>query len=222
MTSEMIFFGLVQFCVLLFSLSFHEFGHAWTALRCGDPTARNLGRVTLNPLAHADPIGTVLFPLLQIFARVPLIGWAKPVPYDRHNLRHPGRDDILIGIAGPGANLILAFLAAVLMRLSAVGAGAAEAGVGASLHEFGQVVLPRFLEINLLLALFNLLPVPPLDGSALVENLLPQPAGRAFRAFGARWGFVLVLALVYTGVARTFIGFGYRLVSPFFYGVAGQ
>jgi len=221
MSSEQIFTGMVQFSVLLFSLVFHEFGHAWVALRCGDPTARDLGRVTLNPAAHADPIGTVLFPLLQIFAGVPLIGWAKPVPFNRRNLRHPRRDDILIAVAGPGFNVVLALVAAVLWRLNETVFGGVDAGFGATLYAFGRTVLPIFLQINVLLALFNMIPMPPLDGSYVVANLLPEPLSIRFQNFGARWGFLVVLALVYTGVARRFIGYGFTLVSPILRTVAG-
>jgi Zn-dependent protease len=221
MSSEQIYIGIVQFSVLLFSLVFHEFGHAWTALRCGDPTAKLLGRVTLNPVAHADPIGTVMFPLLQIFAGVPLIGWAKPVPFDRRNLRHPGRDDMLVAVAGPAFNLVLALAAAILWRLNDTLFAGASPGFAATLYAFGKTVLPMFLQINLLLALFNMIPMPPLDGSYVVANLLPRRLSLPYQAFGARWGFLVVLALVYTGVARQFIGFGYALVSPLLRTVAG-
>lgn len=221
MSPERVYDGLLQFSVLLFSLVFHEFGHAWTALRCGDATAKQLGRVTLNPVAHADPIGTVLFPLLQIFASVPLIGWAKPVPVDSGNLRHPRRDDILVAVAGPGFNIILALAAAFLWRLND-GLAGADTGFTATLHAFGRSVLPLFLQINVLLALFNMIPMPPLDGSYLLAQMLPPPLALRYRAFGARWGFLVVLALVYTGVARQFIGFGYALVSPLLRTVAGS
>jgi Zn-dependent protease len=219
---EQIYTGMLQFSVLLFSLVFHEFGHAWTALRCGDPTAKDMGRVTLNPAAHADPIGTLLFPLLQIFAGVPLIGWAKPVPVNTLNLRNPGRDDVLVAVAGPGFNVVLALAAAFLWRLNDAVLGGAEAGFAATLHAFGQNVLPMFLQINVLLALFNMIPMPPLDGSYVLAQMLPPRLADRYREFGARWGFLVVLALVYTGVARQFIGFGWTLVLPILRTVAGS
>lgn len=219
--SERVYDGLLQYAVLLFSLVFHEFGHAWTALRCGDPTAKMLGRVTLNPLAHADPIGTVLFPLLQIFSGVPLIGWARPVPFDPRNLRHPKRDDILISGAGPGFNLILAFAAALVWRLNAAFLGPESTGLGGRLYAFLGEILPLVIQINVLLALFNLIPMPPLDGSWIAYHLLPRHLAEPYRAFGMRWGFLVVLALVYTGVARTFLRFGFSILGPMLASVAG-
>lgn len=220
-SSDQVYLGILQFSVLLFSLVFHEFGHAWIALRCGDPTAKDLGRVTLNPLPHIDPLGTVLFPLLQIFTGVPLIGWAKPVPFNRANLRNPRRDDTLIAMAGPGFNMILALVAAVLWRANESLLGGADTGMAATVYAFGKLALPVFLQINVLLALFNLIPMPPLDGSYLVANLLPPRLSIQFQYFGARWGLLVVLALVYTGVARRFIGVGYSIVSPVLRTVAG-
>jgi Zn-dependent protease len=211
----------LQFAVLLFSLSFHEFSHAWTADRCGDPTPRALGRVSLSPLAHADFLGTILFPLLQIFGRVPLIGWAKPVPFNPDNLRHRGRDSALIGVAGPASNMILALAAAALWRLNALWLGGMDVGFAVTLHAFLDRVLPILLRINVMLALFNLIPVPPLDGSHLVEHALPAPLAARYRTFGAQWGFVLVLLLVYTGIARKFIGFGMGFISPLLSWIAG-
>jgi Zn-dependent protease len=221
MPANQIFEGIVMFVVLLFSLSFHEFGHAWTASRRGDPTPRHLGRVTLNPMAHADLIGTILFPLLQIFSGVPLIGWAKPVPFVPANLRNPHADIVLVASAGPVFNVILAVAAAVLWRANALLLGGMDGGMLATLHDFLLVLLPPLLQINVLLALFNLIPMPPLDGSYLVESLLPRPLAAQYRAFGAQWGFVVVLVLVYTGVARRLIGFGSALVSPVLAAIAG-
>jgi len=221
MSPEQIYVGILMYAILLFSLVFHEFGHAWTALRCGDPTAKHFGRVTLNPAAHADLIGTVLFPLLQIFSGVPLIGWAKPVPVNSGNLRHPRRDDILVAVAGPGFNLILALVAAFLWRLNGTLLAGFDTGILATMHEFLSRVLPLLLQINVLLALFNLIPMPPLDGSYVLYHLLPPEMAEKYRAFGAAWGFLVVLALVYTGVARAFIGFGYSLVLPLMRVIAG-
>jgi Zn-dependent protease len=221
MSGERIYVGILMYVILLFSLVFHEFGHAWTALRCGDPTAKYFGRVTLNPIAHADLIGTVFFPLLQIFSGVPLIGWAKPVPVNPRNLRHPGRDDMLVAVAGPGFNMILALAAAFLARINATLLGGAEAGILATLHVFLGAVLPFLWKINIFLALFNLIPMPPLDGSWILYHVLPHPLRERYRAFGATWGFIVVLALVYTGVTSAFLGFGYRLVSPLIRIIAG-
>lgn len=222
MAPDQIFNGILLYCVLLFSLVFHEFGHAWTALRCGDDTAKQMGRVTLNPVAHMDPIGTVVFPLLQIFSGVPLIGWARPVPFDRRKLRHPGRDDVLVALAGPGFNLILAFTASLLMRFNSLFLGGVQSGIAATIYEFAHATLPLFQYINVLLAVFNLIPMPPLDGSYLVNHFLPEPLAARYRSFGMRWGFIVVLVLLYTGVARQFIGFGAALLSPVLNALSGS
>lgn len=221
MPANQIFQGIAMFAVLLFSLSFHEFGHAWTASRRGDPTPGQLGRVTLNPMAHADLIGTIIFPLLQIFSGVPLIGWAKPVPFVPANLRNPRSDIVLVASAGPMFNLILALAAAVLWRVNALLLGGVDGGMLATVHDFLRFVLPLLLQINVLLALFNLIPMPPLDGSYLVESLLPRPLAARYRSFGAHWGFVVVLVLVYTGVAWRLIRFGEALVGPVLAAIAG-
>ena len=213
--------GLAMFAVLLFSLSFHEFGHAWTASRRGDPTPGQLGRVTLNPMAHADFVGTILFPLLQIFSGVPLIGWAKPVPFSPANLRNPHVDTVLVASAGPVFNLILALAAAVAWRLNGLVLGGFDGGLLLTVHDFLRYVLPLVLQINVLLAIFNLIPMPPLDGSYLVESVLPRPLAAQYRAFGAHWGFVVVLLLVYTGVTGRIIHFGAALITPVLAAIAG-
>lgn len=201
--------GLLLYAILLISLTFHEFGHAWTALQCGDDTAQRLGRVTLNPVAHADLIGTVIFPLMQIFSGVPLIGWAKPVPFDPRNLRHPRRDDILISGAGPAANLVLAVIGAVLLRFL-------EASIPAAV---GPLV--ALIRINVLLAVFNLIPITPLDGSWILYHVLPRDLASQYRAFGARWGFVVLLVLLFTGAAWTWIRAASALVFPVLEGISG-
>ena len=216
MSAEMILNNLIYFAVLLLSLSFHEFGHAWTALRCGDRTAQRLGRVSLNPLVHADPVGTVLLPLIMIFSGSGLIGWAKPVPFDPRNLRHPGRDDILISAAGPVANLLLALAGAFVMRLTHSSMGA-DTAVGAVL----STVLPFTVRINVLLAVFNLIPVVPLDGSWILVHLLPKELGQRYRTFGEQWGFALLLVLLFTGVAWTWIRAASGVVLPLLSAIAG-
>ncbi len=222
MSPELIFNGILLYCILLFSLVFHEFGHAWTALRCGDDTAQQLGRVTLNPLPHIDPIGTVVFPLLQIFSGVPLIGWARPVPIDRRKLRNPRRDDVLVALAGPGFNLILALAAALLMRLNGLFLGGAESGVAFTVHAFADKTLPFVQYLNVVLAVFNMIPMPPLDGSYLVNHFLPPRLAAHYQTFGMRWGFIVVLVLVYSGVAWKFIGIGSALLSPVLKALSGS
>lgn len=203
---------LIQFAVLLFSLSIHEASHAWMADRCGDYTARYLGRVTLNPIAHMDPLGTIVFPLLQFFTHVPLIGWAKPVPINPVHLRNPHRDQILISLAGPGANLVAAaaaFILLVVARLSSPMANGVLLNIiiNGNLPPQRSVVVPLLgvlfftFVINLALALFNVIPIPPLDGHWVLYEMLPYEIGQAYLRMGA-YGFILLYALMILGVFR--------------------
>ena len=185
---------LPSFAILVCSLSFHEAAHAWMANRLGDPTARNLGRLTLNPLAHVDWIGTVLFPLVAMATNAPLIGWAKPVPVDFRYLKSPRRDFALVALAGPISNLILATVCAVLRSFI----GATRPAPGGSLDVVTEVLLNAVI-LNVLLAVFNMIPVPPLDGSNVAIGLLPPEAGRLFVAMRP-WGFIIIYALMFSGI----------------------
>lgn len=198
----------IAFLVLLFSLTVHEAAHAWAAHRCGDSTARALGRMTLNPAAHIDPIGTVVFPLIAIATHVPVIGWAKPVPVNEGRLRQPRRDMMLVAAAGPASNLALAVVAAVLIRLLLPPSEMAFGGGG---HALLAGTLARMLEINVLLAIFNLLPIPPLDGSGVVAGLLPAGAAAAFDKVRP-YGFLVLYALLLTGTLGALIVRPYSLV----------
>ena len=194
----------IAFIVLLFSLTVHEMAHAWTADRLGDPTARLLGRVSLNPIVHADPIGTVLFPLLALVAGVPLIGWAKPVPVNVRRLRHQRRDYVLVAAAGPASNLVLAVLAAIALQLLPVSPMTlGEPNVSAPMAS----LLSRALQINVLLAVFNMIPIPPLDGGNVVGGLLPHRLANGFDAVRP-YGFMLLYVLMLTGRLE------YLLVPP--------
>jgi Zn-dependent protease len=179
--------------VLLLSVVAHEYAHARVAVSQGDPTPLMLGRLTLNPLPHIDPVGTVLVPLLLFFSQAGfIIGWAKPVPVNTSNFRDYRRGDILVSIAGVTANFLLAlvfFLAA--LGLSAAGVEASASGLAGGLRrmsEFG-------LFLNLLLGIFNLLPIPPLDGSHLLYHLLPPALGARYREVG-RYGMVLLFVVI--------------------------
>ena len=196
---------VIAFIVLLFSLTVHESAHAWTADRLGDPTARLLGRVSLNPIVHADPIGTVLFPLLALVSGVPLIGWAKPVPVNVRRLRHQRRDYVLVAAAGPASNLVLAVVAALLLSalpVSPVILG--EPNVSAPLAS----LLSLGVQLNLLLAVFNMLPIPPLDGGNVLSGLLPVNLATAFDRIRP-YGFLLLYALMFTN------GFQYFVLQPY-------
>jgi Zn-dependent protease len=185
---------LPSFILLVCSLSFHEAAHAWMADRLGDPTARQLGRLTLNPLAHVDWIGTVLFPLIAMSTGAPLIGWAKPVPVDFRNLASPRRDFALVAAAGPVSNLllaaILAAVRAVLVSTHPVPGGSAD---------FATEFLLTGIVLNVLLAVFNMIPVPPLDGGNVAIGILPPAVGRLFIALRP-YGFLILYALMLTGV----------------------
>jgi Zn-dependent protease len=194
----------IAFAVLLFSLTFHEMAHAWTADRLGDPTARLLGRVSFNPLVHADLIGTVVFPLLAIAGGVPIIGWAKPVPVVVQRLRRQRRDYVLVAAAGPASNLVLAVVAAVVLAalpVSPVVLG--EPNVSAPF----AAILSLAVRLNILLAVFNMLPIPPLDGGNVLSGLLPRRFAAALDQVRP-YGFLLLYALMFTD------GFYYLVVRP--------
>ena len=160
----------IAFIVLLFSLTVHESAHAWTADRLGDPTARLLGRVSLNPMVHADLIGTILFPLVAMVASVPLIGWAKPVPVNVSRLRHHRRDYVLVAAAGPASNLVLAVAVAIALRFLTVSpVTQGEPNVSVPVAK----LLSRALPLNVMLAVFNMIPIPPLDGGNVLAGLPP-------------------------------------------------
>ena len=179
--------------MLLVSLSVHEAAHAWTADRLGDPTARLQGRITLNPMAHIDWIGTVLFPLVAIYSNVPLLGWAKPVPVNWENLKSPRRDFALVAAAGPASNLILATI------------GAAILGLGAGMLSYRAFdLVGRFVLLNALLAVFNMIPVPPLDGGNVAAGLLPLPIARLIDQVRP-YGFLILYALLFTGVLGDYV-----------------
>ncbi len=207
----------ISFLVLVFSLTVHETAHAWAADRLGDPTARLLGRVSLNPLVHVDPIGTVLFPLVGLATGAPIIGWAKPVPVATWRFDRPRRDYLMVAVAGPLSNLGLAFLAALACRMFPEGVRQVANIPGSTLASVPEarvlVPLARLasgaLQINLLLAVFNLLPIPPLDGSSVLTGVLPE----RFAAMVDRlrpYGFVLLYALLLTGGFTRVVGTPYH------------
>jgi Zn-dependent protease len=180
---------------VLVALTIHEAAHAWTAERLGDPTARLLGRVSLNPLVHIDPIGTILLPLIAAYSHFPIIGWAKPVPVNVSRLRRGRRDFMLVAAAGPISNLLQAVVGAIGYRVltaSADGGG------------FPAEVCGAFVVINLLLAFFNLIPVPPLDGGNVLAGLLPESAEPVLNML-RQWGFVVLYALMLSGVLNAII-----------------
>src|SRR6266403_2279383 len=199
MDGGMLIDGLIQYLGLLVLLTFHEFGHAWMAWKCGDDTARLQGRVSLNPIVHIDPIGTVIMPLFMILLSASgsslsrfLIGWAKPVPVNPYNLRNPRVDDILVTLAGPWMNLLLAVVIMGLGRLGMIA------------HSESMVNLCLSMaQLSLLLCFCNLLPIPPLDGSQVVRSLI----GMSYEAYYqiARYGFIAIILVWQIGPVRQLI-----------------
>jgi len=206
--------AVFEFVLLLFSLSFHECAHAWMASRLGDQTARLQGRVTLNPMYHIDPIGTLLFPAVVIFGpllgfSVPfmLVGWAKPTPVITRNFQKIVRDDNLTTLAGPASNLILVVVAFVALAIMAIAMPGGKDIVQASIvAAFNPAVVPfahpaalllsLAILINLSLFFFNLLPIPPLDGSRVVRNMLPYNAAQSYDRIR---GWVSYLLMIFVG-----------------------
>ena len=195
---------LIVLIVLITSLSVHEAAHAFAADRLGDSTARQLGRLSLNPAVHVDPIGTILFPLIAFLTNVPLIGWAKPVPVNQRFLKHPKRDFALIAAAGPASNLVMAAIGAVALSAARAAAGPGDIAAGAVMRPLAQLLLV-FTYVNVLLAVFNMIPVPPLDGGNVLLGVLPDRPGRLVEQLRP-YGILILYALMLTGVLSTLLG----------------
>ena len=193
---QKILFIIIQFGVVLFAISIHESAHAWMANKFGDPTAKNQGRITLNPIPHIDPIGTIIFPILLAIMGAPVFGWAKPVMVNPYNLRNPKKDGMYISAAGPGSNIIAAvagIILFVLLRDLGVFRGAGEGGVTYLVYIF-----LFFIVINIYLMVFNLIPIPPLDGSGILEGLLKGEALYHYQKIKP-YGFLILLGIIYFG-----------------------
>ena len=196
---------LIGFAIVIVALTIHEAAHAWTADKLGDPTARLLGRVSLNPLVHIDPIGTIVLPLVAVFSGLPIIGWAKPVPVNISRLRHHRRDFMIVAAAGPISNLLQAIALAIVFR--------------ALFDQYSSDVAARVLryavKTNLLLAFFNLIPIPPLDGGNVLAGLVPEGAARFLDGI-RQFGFIALYALMLSGILTDLIMpptvFFYRLL----------
>jgi Zn-dependent protease len=201
----------ISLFVLLFAITVHEAAHGWAAKRMGDPTAYDLGRVSLNPLVHIDPIGTVVLPLMLVLIGAPAFGWAKPVPVNPYNLRYPRRDNLIISAAGPAANFLTSFTAMVLLLVLKFSVP----GVRAFLQSpaLFRAILPQgfyplqglalilyfAVIINIYLAVFNMIPVPPLDGSGILLGVLSDRAAARYDKLRP-YGFFIVLGLLYLNV----------------------
>jgi len=185
---------LVDFAIVIVALTIHEAAHAWTAERLGDPTARLLGRVSLNPLVHIDPIGTILLPLVAGLSGFPILGWAKPVPVNISRLRHGRRDFMIVAAAGPASNFLQAFAVAAVFR----------ALYDPTASEIVPAILKHAVSTNLVLAFFNLIPIPPLDGGNVLAGLVPEGAARVIDQL-RQFGFIALYALMLSGVLTDLI-----------------
>lgn len=217
---------IITIIILIFSAILHEIAHGYAALSMGDDTAKDAGRLTLNPLAHLDPVGSVLLPLLLVLSKVGFfIAWAKPVPYNPHNLNDPKFGDTKVALAGPATNLILATISGLLARFLPLAYDLKQQLVigflGGNSNDLLNLVQGNFIAtlfvlfsmicfINLILMIFNLLPIPPLDGSKVVLDLLPYRWRATYYRFES-YGFILVLLLLWTGM----LGF---IINPLLFG----
>lgn len=179
---------------VIFAITVHEVAHGWVANRRGDATARMLGRLTLNPIKHIDPMGTIVVPILLLATGGFLFGWAKPVPVNMRNLRSPDRDMALVAAAGPGVNLLMALGWGLLLKMALLLLGAGNETVGVPLAYMAQAGIA----INLVLMILNLLPIPPLDGSRILRLWLPDQARPAFDRLET-WGLLILIGLLALG-----------------------
>jgi len=198
---------VLGFAVFIFSIIVHENAHGLAAEYFGDPTARSMGRITMNPVPHIDPVGSVLLPLFALVSGVPFIGWAKPVPVDSSNLRNRLTNGAWVAAAGPISNFILALLGAILLII--VGLvfkhNPSLHETGARTFQFFRVLCLSLIQFNCVLAIFNLLPIPPLDGHWILIRFLPQGPREAIASVG-RFGFIILLALLWTKALWWIIG----------------
>lgn len=200
---------------LLFAITVHEVAHGWMALRFGDRTAQMLGRLTLNPIRHIDPLGTIVIPALLMVMGGFIFGWAKPVPVDWRNLRNPKRDMAIVALAGPLANLAMALGWAVVAKIGLL-----------LVDSFPWVSVPMVLMgkigvfLNLILMVLNLLPLPPLDGGRVLAGLLPNPIAAQVNRIEP-YGFFILLGLLVTGVLGMLIGPPINLLERIIYGLVG-
>ena len=203
--------SLILFGCLVVAIILHEISHGVAALAFGDDTAKRAGRLTLNPIPHIDPLGSIIVPALGAITGLPVFGWAKPVPVNPARMRHPRRDFVFVSLAGPTTNFVLMAIAALLTRAELRSNGSILGGaIDTSSSSLLLEITFFFAVVNLLLGIFNLIPIPPLDGSALLERLMPEawlPVWYRFRPYG----LVVVFLVVFTvpGVVST-------LVNPFY------
>ena len=180
--------------IFFLAVILHEYAHGWVAWKFGDPTAKLAGRLTLNPIVHIDPIGTIFLPLLLLVSRSPVVfGWAKPVPVNFYSLRNPKKDMIWVGLAGPAANILLAVILSLILKFQALKESYAL-----------LMFLNSAIIINLVLAVFNILPIPPLDGSRVAMGILPPELAIRYARLEP-YGFIIIFAMLYLGIVGNII-----------------
>ncbi len=205
--------ALTWFLAMLFSLSLHEAAHAYSAKICGDKTAERLGRLTLNPFAHADLIGTIILPLVGLLAQLPVLGWAKPVPVDERNFRRwPRMSHAFVAAAGPISNMLLCLMCVAGLTIYQLFFSAAISKGSFFYPIIG--LMEAMVWVNAILAIFNLIPLPPLDGAAVLQVILPRDLAESYERIIAPAGYFILMALMLTGglgwvsqLARTYVLF---------------
>lgn len=219
MNSDLILRLIIQLPPLMLAISFHEMAHGYVAFKRGDYTAKMLGRVTLNPVKHIDPVGTVLVPIMLAFSGTGVIfGWAKPVPVTSSNFKSPRKDNAIVSLAGPASNFILAAFLALIFRILLWVPGYNAIMSSAVLKPLVFMIIYG-IRISVILGVFNLIPVYPLDGSHIVQGMLPAHQAQVYSRH-ERYGFIILLVLLFTGIFWTIIGPVYsvivRLISSIF------
>jgi Zn-dependent protease len=182
---------------LIFSVILHEIAHGYVALMLGDDTAKRAGRLTLNPLVHIDLFGSIIFPLMLALVGAPIFGWAKPVPYDPRFLKDPKKASGLIALAGPASNLAIAVIFAIVFRIGVSLGGDSIGGISPTLESF-LIFVSMIIRVNVALAFFNLLPIPPLDGSGVLFSFFPR-SWQGLQSLLERYGFIILIVIVMSG-----------------------
>jgi Zn-dependent protease len=212
--------GAVGLVAFIFSVIVHENAHGLAAEHFGDPTARSLGRITMNPIPHLDPVGSVLLPIVAFISGIPFLGWAKPVPVNSANLRNPVVHNAYVAAAGPASNFLLALICALLWIAVALifkhVPGVAVSGERSLF--FFNTLFSSMITVNCVLALFNLMPIPPLDGHWILMRYLPPGPREALASIG-RWGFLILIAMLWTGVLWRILGPVLGFVVSLYYGL---
>jgi len=220
MTIDHILEIVLSLVAVFMAIILHEVAHGYVAFRLGDPTAKARGRLTLNPLAHIDPVGTIIVPLVLAVLRLPLFGWAKPVPINPSYFRNPFRGMLYVAVAGPGTNVALALVTAGLGRLFLLAVPNSilfgPPSFSSNLTRAVFFLLGAFVIYNVLLALFNMIPIPPLDGSRVLTYFLP-PSGKRFMLAIERYGFLILVAVIFLGGVEGI----FRAVDPIARGLLG-